>query len=274
MPRSLFVNFTLFLRSRPVELIHSYHSLSYVLRASKYILTRYSPRNNRGVHYYLALRQRKLIYLGVPALHLLPPGHRVLPVGVHQVPDEPVEPRLEDHARQRQQRQLAVVPARHTAHVNVGVAWQFTKLELLATRRGYRADAVHRQRGVLVAPGDLHLVPVAVAEVVANGDDLRTAAEVVSQSERALDQLHLEEVVRAAVVGVEQQTVALLGLELELQRAVQASVPFSELRVTSRRTFQHERHGHLAEQHHQERQQRAHVAGHERGMHGCCRRWS
>ena len=206
------------------------------------------------------------VYLGVPALHLLPPRHRVLAIGVHQIPDQPVEPRLEDDARQREQRELAVVPAGHTAHVDVGIAGQLAELELLSTGRGDRAHTVHGQRGVLRASGDLHLVPVAVPEIVADRDDLGTAAQVVPQPERALDELRLEEVVRAPVVRVQKKAVPLLGLELELQRAVQPRVPFPELGVTRGRALEHERHGDLAQQHDQQRQQRAHVS--DRGMHG------
>lgn len=142
-------------------------------------------------------------YLDVSTLQLLPPGHSVLPVGIHEIPNKSIEPWLEYHAGQRQQRQLAVVPARHTADIDVRVPGELAELELLAARRRDRADTVHGQGGILVTPGDLHLVPVAVAEVVADRDDLRPAAEIVPQSESALDQLDLEEVVGAAVVRVE-----------------------------------------------------------------------
>lgn len=144
-----------------------------------------------------------LAYLDISTLQLLPPGHGVLPVGIHEIPNKSIESWLEYHARQRQQRQLAVVPARHTAHIDIRVPGELAELELLAARRRDRADTVHGQSGILVAPGDLHLVPVAVAEVVADRDDLRPAAEVVPQSESALDQFDLEEVVGAAVVRVE-----------------------------------------------------------------------
>lgn len=155
-------------------------------------------------------------YLGVATLHLLPPGHGALPVGVHEIPNKSIESGLEYHAGQRQQRELAVVPAGHTAHVDVRVPGELAELELLAARRRDRADTVHGQGGVLVASCYLHLVPVAVAEVVADRDDLGAAAQVVPEPERALDQLDLEEVVGAAVVRVEQQPVTLLGLEFEL----------------------------------------------------------
>ena len=194
----------------------SLSSLSYIPRTSKYTMRALFIANNRQVHCYLTRDEERFIYLSVPALHLLPPGHHVLPVGVHEIPDESVEPRLENHTGQRQQRQFAVVPAGHAAHVNVRIASQFAELELLAAGRGDRANSVHGQRGVFVAPGDLHLVPVTVAQVVADGDDLCTASEIVSQPERALHKFHLEEVVSAAVIGVQQQTVALFGLELEL----------------------------------------------------------
>jgi len=142
-------------------------------------------------------------YLGVPTLHLLPPGNSILPVGIHEIPDKSIESWLEYYARQRQQRQLAIVPARHTAHVDIRVPGELAKLELLAARHRDRADTVHGQGGVFVAPSDLHLMPVAVAEVVTDRDDLRPATEIVSQSESALDQFDLEEVVSATVVRVE-----------------------------------------------------------------------
>jgi len=179
-------------------------------------------------------------HLGVPALHLLSPGHDALAVRINEIPNKSIESGLEYDAGQRQQRELAVVPAGHTADVHVRVAGEFAKLELLAAGRGDGADAVHGQSGILVASGDLHLVPVAVTQVVADRDDLRATAEVVPEPERALDQLYLEEVVGAAVVRVQQQPVTLLGLELEFQAAVQTGVPLAELRVAGRGALQHE----------------------------------
>lgn len=181
-----------------------------------------------------------IIYLCVAVLDLLSPRHVALLVRVNEISNHAVEPRLKNNARQRQQREFAVVPAGHAANVNVRVARQFAKLKLLAARHRGGAHPVHRQRGVLVAPSDLHLVPSPVAEVSANGDDLRTAAQVVPQTQRRLHQFYLEEVVCAAVVRVQEQTVALLRLELELQGAVQRHVPSSKLREAARRAVQHE----------------------------------
>lgn len=187
-------------------------------------------------------------YLGIPTLHLLSPGHGILPVGVHEIPNKSIESRLEYYAGQRQQCELAVVPARHTAHVDIRVPGELAELELLAARRGYRADTVHSQGSIFVAPGDLHFVPMTVAEIVADRDNLCAAAEVVPQPERALDQLHLEEVISAAVVCVKQQPVTLLGLEFKFQGAVQAGVPFAKLCIAGRRALQQKRTGHLADE--------------------------
>lgn len=52
-----------------------------------------------------------------------------------------------------------------------------------------------------------------IVDVSTDGDYLCATAEVVSQPERALDELQLEEVVGAAVVRVQHQAVGLLRLK-------------------------------------------------------------
>lgn len=84
----------------------------------------------------------------------------------------------------------------------------------------------------------VHFVPVAIVEVATHRDDLRASAQVEAKTQGALHQLDLEEVVGAAVVGVEQQAVGLLGLELELEAAIGASSPFSKLGVGVRGAIQ------------------------------------
>jgi len=205
-------------------------------------------------------------HLRVPALHLLSLGHSALTIRVNEIPNKSIESGFEYDAGQRQECELAVVPAGHTANVDVRVAGKFAELELLAARRGDRADTIHSQGGVFVASGDLHFVPVAIAQVMTDRDDLRAAAEVVPEPERALDQLHLEEIIGAAVIRVQQQPVTLLGLELEFQGAIQTGVPFAELCVAGRRALQHEGTCHLAgEQGRQEerRQRRERAAMHD-----------
>jgi hypothetical protein len=177
-------------------------------------------------------------HLGLPGDGGLPPRLDALPVGVHEVPDQALEPRLEDDARQGQEGELAVVPAGYAADVEVRVGVGPAQLELLAPRGRARPEAVHGEARVLPVAQHPHLVPVAVAELPADGDDLRPAAEVVPQPEGALDELDLEEVDGAAVVGIEQQPVALLGLELELEAAVEGGVPLGEARVARGRAVE------------------------------------
>lgn len=173
-------------------------------------------------------------HLELAALDLLAPRQLALPVGVHEVPDEALEARLEDDARQGQQGELAVVPAGHAADVDVRVAGQLAELELLAPGARAGGQPVDEEARVLVAPEDLELVPAAVAEVPAERQQLRPAAQVVAQPQRPLGELELEEVVGAAVVGVEQEPAGLLGPELELEPGLGAGVPAGEARVAGR----------------------------------------
>lgn len=89
----------------------------------------------------------------------------------------------------------------------------------------------------------LNLVPVAIVQLSAHGDDIRAATQIVPQTYGTLDQLDLEEIKRSAVVRVQNQAVRLFRLELELERSVQAGVPFAELRKRRLRTVQLEGEG-------------------------------
>lgn len=107
---------------------------------------------------------------------LLPPGGTSFSIGINQVPDSSHEPRLENDAGQRQQGQLGVVPGGHTAHEHVRVGGEPTEVELLTPGGPHLRHPVHREDGAILVPLHVHLVPVAVVEVPADGDDLRTAS--------------------------------------------------------------------------------------------------
>lgn len=74
-------------------------------------------------------------------------------------------------------------------------------------------------------------MPVAIVEVVPDGDDLRAPAKIIAQTQRTVHQLQLKEVIRPAVISVQQQPVGHVRLELQLQGPVEARVPFTELGV-------------------------------------------
>ena len=135
----------------------------------------------------------------------------------------------------------------HAADENVRVGREPSKLEVAAAGRPHLRHPVDREYRAVLVPLHLHLVPVAVVEVPAHCDDLGAAAQVVPEPQRALDQLDLEEVVRAPVVRVEQQAVRLLGLELELEAAVRAAAPLAELGVGLRGAVQQEPGAHAGE---------------------------
>jgi len=198
-------------------------------------------------------------YLGILNLHLLASRHAVL-TGVDKVADAATEARLENDAGQGEQRQPGVVPAGHAADEDVRVGGQSSKVELLAARSFALRHLVDGERGAFVAAPHVHLVPVAVVQVAPHRQHLGAAAQVVPESQRALHQLDLEEVVGAAVVRVQKKPVRQLRLELELQRAVQTGVPLVELRERRLRALQHETHDA------REREHRRQVHG-QRGAH-------
>lgn len=79
-----------------------------------------------------------------------------------------------------------------------------------------------------------------VVEVSSNSDDLGAAPQIVPEPERPLDQLQLKEVVSAAVVRIQEQSVGLVSLELQLQTAVGGRVPLPEPGVRVLTPVEHE----------------------------------
>lgn len=79
-----------------------------------------------------------------------------------------------------------------------------------------------------------------VTEAFADREDLGPASEVEPEPDAAFDQLELEEVVIAAVVGVKQDAVRVVGQELELDGRVRPRVPLPELGVRGLRPFENE----------------------------------
>lgn len=161
-------------------------------------------------------------------LHFLPPGGATGLIRIDKVAYGASESRLEDNAGQSEQRQLGIVPIGHAAYIDIRVAGELAKLKLLALGGALLRDAVDNQRGLVIVAQHLHLVPVAVVQFPAHSDDLGTAAQIVAQTQCALDQFQLEEVIGAAIVGVKHKAVGLLRLELQLQRAIQPGVPLAE----------------------------------------------
>lgn len=71
-------------------------------------------------------------------------------------------------------------------------------------------------------------MPVAVVQFPTHGDDLSSATKVISQPQCSFHQLQFEEVVGAAVVGVENQSVGLFRFELQFEGPIQSGVPLAE----------------------------------------------
>lgn len=79
-----------------------------------------------------------------------------------------------------------------------------------------------------------------IAEALADREDLCSASEVEPEPDAAVHQLQLEEVVVAAVVGVKQDAVRIVGQELELDGRVRPRVPLPKLSVRCLRPFKNE----------------------------------
>lgn len=75
----------------------------------------------------------------------------------------------------------------------------------------------------------LNFVPVAIVQLSANGDDICTTTQVVSQSYGSFDQFNFEEVKCATVIGIQYQTIWLFRFEFKFQGTIQAGIPFAEL---------------------------------------------
>lgn len=161
----------------------------------------------------------------------LSPRRPPFSIRVDEIPYRTGKPRLEKDTGQREQRQLLVIPLRHSADKHVGVRRKTSEIELLPAGHLHRGHAVHREDCLVLVPLHVHLVPVTVVQVPADGEDLGAAPQVVPQSEGALHELDLEEVVGAPVVGVEQQAVRLIRFELELEASVRPASPFPELGI-------------------------------------------
>ena len=88
------------------------------------------------------------------------------------------------------------------------------------------------QEGQAVVADETDLVVHAAnVEVLTGCEDFGPVAPVVSKANHAGDQLDLDKVVVAAVVGVEEDSIRNSGHELELDGAVAGRVPFAELSV-------------------------------------------
>lgn len=111
-------------------------------------------------------------------------------------------------------------------------------MEFFAFRRSTLADIIQRECSLVITPFDGHFMPTTIAELATDGNYLSATSQVIPQSQRSFDQLDLEEVIRASVVCIQQQSIRLIGFELKLQRSVQRYVPFSKLSVRRRSTFQ------------------------------------
>lgn len=109
----------------------------------------------------------------------LTPWERIKVVGVDNVANGAVEPRLEYDAGQSEPGEAAVVPSGHATHVHGRVGRQPAKLQLFAGRRSRACGVVHRQRGDSATAFHGHAVPSAVVQVVAGHQDLRASSQVV-----------------------------------------------------------------------------------------------
>lgn len=127
----------------------------------------------------------------------LSPGHTPFRIRIDEVPDGARKPRLEHDTGKGEQRQLRVIPVRHTPDEDVRVRGEPAEIELFAARRTQLRHPVHGEDGLLLLTLDVHLVPVAVVQVSTHGDDLGASAEVVAEAEGSFDELDLEEVVGA-----------------------------------------------------------------------------
>lgn len=161
-------------------------------------------------------------------LHLLPSGGATGLIRIDEISNGASETWLEDDAGQSEQGELTTIPIGHAAHVDIRVACEFAELELLALGGTLLGDPVHNERGLVVIAQHLNLVPVSVVQLASHCYDLRSPAQVVAQSECTLDKLQLEEVIGAAIICIKDEAIRLLCLELQLQSAIQASIPFAK----------------------------------------------
>lgn len=81
--------------------------------------------------------------------------------------------------------------------------------------QGHTLHIIHSYFTILATTTThLNFVPVSIVEVATNCNNLSPAAQVIPQSQSAINQLKLKKVVRAPVICVQQQTVRLVRLEL------------------------------------------------------------
>ena len=148
---------------------------------------------------------------------------------------------LEEDARQSQTGQFGAVPGGQAANVDGRIGGQIAEGKLFAARRPGHRHVVDGERRLLAAPFDGDVVPVAVAQIAADRQDLRPGSEVVPQPQSSFHQFQFEKVKFPAVVRVDEQAVGLRRPEFQLQSAVQSGVPLAHLGVRVLRSFQRER---------------------------------
>lgn len=76
-----------------------------------------------------------------------------------------------------------------------------------------------------------YFMPMAIIEVPPHSDDLGSPAEVVPQSQCSFNELQLKEIISSTIIGVQQESIRLVRLELQLQTSVCRRIPLSELGV-------------------------------------------
>lgn len=75
----------------------------------------------------------------------------------------------------------------------------------------------------------LHFMPVSIVQIISDRYNLCASSQIIPQSQRAIDELQLEEVVLSSIIRVQQQTVRLVCLELKFKGPVEVSVPLTKL---------------------------------------------